>query len=139
VKGIVEPADAAQAVDIGAQVIFVSNHGGRQLDGAIAAIQALPAIVDRVGQRAEVVLDGGVRRGTHVLKALCLGARAVSVGRPWVYGLASGGENGLEGALRTLRSETEISMELLGQTSARELDRSYVSMPEQWRELYEPA
>jgi isopentenyl diphosphate isomerase/L-lactate dehydrogenase-like FMN-dependent dehydrogenase len=126
VKGIVDPGDARRAVDIGADVIYVSNHGGRQLDSAPGAVEALPAIVDAVGGDAEVVLDGGIRRGTDVIKALCLGARAVSVGRPWVYGLAAEGPPGATRVLEGLRRELMISMTLLGQTSVKNLDRSWL-------------
>jgi L-lactate dehydrogenase (cytochrome)/(S)-mandelate dehydrogenase len=126
VKGIVDPGDARRAVDLGADVIYVSNHGGRQLDSAPGAVEALPAIVDAVGDDAEVILDGGVRRGTDVIKALCLGARAVSVGRAWVYGLAAGGPAGATRVLESLRRELTISMVLLGQTSVENLDRSWL-------------
>lgn len=127
VKGIVDPGDARRAVDAGADVVFVSNHGGRQLDGAITAIEALPAIVEAIGDRAEVVLDGGVRRGTDVIKALCLGARAVSIGRPWVYGLAAGGPAGATGVIERLRRELAIGMNLLGEADVKRLDASWLA------------
>jgi 4-hydroxymandelate oxidase len=94
IKGIVRGDDAAKAIDHGASAIIVSNHGGRQLDTAIASVRALPEVVDAVAGRAEVLLDGGIRRGTDVIKAIALGARAVLIGRPVVWGLASGGEAG---------------------------------------------
>ena len=128
VKGVVHPADARRAVDLGADVIFVSNHGGRQLDGDIAAIDALAAVVEAVAGRAEVVLDGGVRRGTDVIKALCLGARAVSIGRPWAYALAEG-PAGVQTMLSLLRREIEVSMSLLGQADVSRLDASYLAPP----------
>jgi isopentenyl diphosphate isomerase/L-lactate dehydrogenase-like FMN-dependent dehydrogenase len=125
VKGIVHREDARRAVDLGAELIVVSNHGGRQLDGEISTLDALPEVVDAVAGCAEVVLDGGVRRGTDVLKALCLGARAVSVGRPCVYGLAVAGEAGVVGVLELLHHEIAVSLELLGQPDIGKLDRSY--------------
>lgn len=123
VKGILTGADARRAVDHGADGIIVSNHGGRQLDGAISAIRALPDVVDAVGDRAEVILDGGVRRGADILKALCLGARACMVGRPWLYGLAVGGEAGVGRALDILRHEFDLALTLLGYTRPSELSR----------------
>ncbi len=127
VKGITDPDDAGRAVDMGADVVFVSNHGGRQLDGVSAALEALPAVVDAVHGRADVVLDGGIRRGTDIIKALCLGANAVGVGRAWAYGLASDGLPGVRGALDVLRRELEISLNLLGQPQLAALDRSYLA------------
>lgn len=113
-KGILHPADAALAVEYGASGIVVSTHGGRQLDGVLAGIEALPAVVEAVGGRAEVYLDGGVRRGTDVLKALALGARAVFVGRPVLWGLAANGAAGVRGVLELLREELELAMVLAG-------------------------
>lgn len=123
VKGILTGTDARLAVDHGADGIIVSNHGGRQLDGAISAIRALPEVVDAVGDRAEVILDGGVRRGADILKALCLGARACMIGRPWLYGLAVGGEAGVGRALKILRDEFDLALTLLGYTRPAELSR----------------
>jgi L-lactate dehydrogenase (cytochrome) len=114
IKGILAVDDARQAVEIGASAVIVSNHGGRQLDGVPATIEVLPQIVDAVADRAEVILDGGVRRGSHVLKALALGARACSVGRPYLYGLGAGGKIGVTRALDILRTEIERDMALLG-------------------------
>lgn len=125
-KGILHPADAARAVDHGAQAIIVSNHGGRQLDGAVAALDALPAVAAAVGERAEVLLDGGVRRGTDVLTALALGARAVLIGRPIHWGLAVGGEDGVRHVLELLRAELTLDLLLCGVASPAEVDRSYV-------------
>src|SRR5581483_1679779 len=109
VKGILSPDDAVLAVEHGARAIVVSNHGGRQLDDSIASLDALPAIVDAVAGRAEVILDGGVRRGIDVLKALALGARAVLIGRPAAWALAAGGQAGVERILELLRVELSVA------------------------------
>jgi L-lactate dehydrogenase (cytochrome) len=115
IKGILSADDARCAVDeAGASAVIVSNHGGRQLDGAAASLEVLPRIVEAVGDRAEIILDGGVRRGTHVLKALALGAKACSLGRPYLWGLAAGGESGVRHALDILRSELIRDMRLSG-------------------------
>jgi len=114
IKGIMRPDDARRALDAGATAIFVSNHGGRQLDGAASPFDVLPTIVSAVGARGEVVLDGGVRRGVHILKALALGAKACSIGRPYLYGLAAAGEAGARRALEILRSELVLAMQLSG-------------------------
>jgi L-lactate dehydrogenase (cytochrome)/(S)-mandelate dehydrogenase len=124
VKGILDPDDAERAAEIGADAIVVSNHGGRQLDGALATLDALPPIADRVGERLTVILDGGVRRGADVVKALCLGASAVMIGRPALYGLAAAGQAGAEGVLEILRAEMETTMVLMGVGSVADLDRS---------------
>jgi L-lactate dehydrogenase (cytochrome) len=121
VKGVLHPDDAARAVDCGVDGIIVSNHGGRQLDGASSTITALPGIVEAVGDRAEVLLDGGVRRGTDIAKALALGARACLVGRPMLYGLATAGVDGAERVIELLREELETTMALLGCASLGEL------------------
>ncbi len=126
VKGILRADDARRAVDCGAKAIVVSNHGGRQLDHAAATLEALPAVVKAVGHRAEVLLDGGIRRGTDVVKALALGARACLIGRAYVYGLGAGGEAGVRRALQLLRAEIERALALLGCPTVRELDRSLV-------------
>jgi L-lactate dehydrogenase (cytochrome) len=122
-KGIMSVADAKRAVDIGATAIMVSNHGGRQLDGSRAPFDQLAEIVDAVGDRIEVICDGGVRRGTHVLKALSVGARACSGGRMYLYALAAAGQEGVETALGNLRAEIERGMKLMGVTSVRQLGR----------------
>ncbi len=125
-KGILHPADAARAVDHGARALVVSNHGGRQLDAAVAALDALPAVVAAVAGRAEVLVDGGVRRGTDVLTALALGARAVLVGRPVHWGLAVGGEAGARHVLELLQAELARDLLLCGLASPAEADRSLV-------------
>ena len=121
VKGILTGEDARRCCDHGADAIIVSNHGGRQLDGAISAIGALPEVVAAVGDRAEVILDGGVRRGSDVIKALCLGARACMIGRAWLYGLAAGGEAGVARALEILTKEIDLALALLGRNALSEL------------------
>ena len=126
VKGIVRADDASRAVDHGAAGIVVSNHGGRQLDGAIASVRALPGVVDAVGARAEVYVDGGVRRGTDVLKALALGARAVLVGRPVLWGLAVDGEAGVHHVLTLLRDEFDLAMALAGARQVGEITRDLI-------------
>jgi glycolate oxidase len=120
-KGIMTARDAKRAVDMGVQVIWVSNHGGRQLDHTQASIDALPAIVDAVGGRAAIVIDGGFRRGTDVIKATALGATVVAMGRAILWGLAADGADGVASALDILRQEIRISMGLSGQTSIRDL------------------
>ena len=126
VKGLVTAEDADLACTYGAAGVVVSNHGGRQLDGAIASLEALPEVVEAVGDRAEVYLDGGVRRGTDVVMALALGARAVLVGRPALYGLAFGGSKGVEQVLEILREETENALALLGCRSPAEVTAAHV-------------
>lgn len=124
IKGVLTPDDARLAVEHGAQAVIVSNHGGRQLDGAPSAVAALPPIVDELQGRAEVILDGGVRRGTDILKAVALGARACMAGRPFLYGLAAAGEQGAARALEIFRSELDVSLALLGRPRVSELDES---------------
>ena len=113
-KGILTAEDARLAVEHGAQAIIVSNHGGRQLDGVPATIDVLSEVVEAVEGRAEVLVDGGVRRGTDVVKALALGAKAVLIGRPYLWGLAADGEAGVTRVLRMLADEVELAMALLG-------------------------
>jgi 4-hydroxymandelate oxidase len=127
VKGLVTAEDATLACEHGASGVVVSNHGGRQLDGAVASLEALPEVVDAVAGRSEVYLDGGVRRGTDVVMALALGARAVLVGRPALYGLAFGGAKGVEQVLEILREETENALALLGCRSPAEVTRAHVT------------
>jgi 4-hydroxymandelate oxidase len=114
VKGVVRGDDAARAVDHGAKAVVVSNHGGRQLDTAPATIDVLPEVAAAIGDRAQIFLDGGVRRGTDVLKALARGARAVLVGRPILWGLSCGGQAGVERALAILQNEIDLAMALAG-------------------------
>ena len=125
-KGILTAEDARQSIDAGVQGVVVSNHGGRQLDGAPASIEALPEVVDAVAGRIEVLMDGGVRRGTDVLKALALGARAVCIGRPYLWGLAVGGEAGVRDVLRILRDELSLAMALSGRPSIASIDGTLV-------------
>jgi 4-hydroxymandelate oxidase len=127
VKGVLRGDDAAACIDAGATGVVVSNHGGRQLDGAIASADALAEISDAVAGRGEVYVDGGLRRGRHVLAALALGARAVGVGRPAVWGLASGGAAGVRDVLDTLRSELERAMALCGVRNVAEIRRDLVA------------
>jgi isopentenyl diphosphate isomerase/L-lactate dehydrogenase-like FMN-dependent dehydrogenase len=126
VKGLVTAEDASLACDHGASAVVVSNHGGRQLDGAIASLEALPEVVDAVGDRAEVYLDGGIRCGSDVVMALALGARAVLVGRPALYGLALGGAKGVQQVLEILRDELENALALLGCRSPAEVTRAHI-------------
>src|SRR5262249_32915544 len=126
-KGILRPDDARRAIDVGVRGVWVSNHGGRQLDGAQSTILALPDVVDAVDDRAEVYVDGGVRRGTDVLKALALGARAAFIGRPYLWGLAAGGEAGVRRVLDLLRDELEVAMMLAGADDAQHADPTLVA------------
>ena len=126
IKGVLCAEDARRAVGIGASAVIVSNHGGRQLDGAPAPIEVLAEIVDAVGGQAEVILDGGVRRGSHVLRALALGATACMIGRPYLYGLAAGGQTGVERVLALLRAEIERDLILAGRPRLGDIDRSLV-------------
>jgi len=123
-KGVLNPDDAEQAVRMGAAAVVVSNHGGRALDSVPATIDALPAIVDRVAGRIPVLVDGGIRRGTDVLKGLANGATAVLIGRPYLYGLAVAGSDGVRHVVEILRTELEAAMALTGRTSIRAIDRS---------------
>jgi isopentenyl diphosphate isomerase/L-lactate dehydrogenase-like FMN-dependent dehydrogenase len=129
IKGVLTGEDARRAMDEGASAIVVSNHGGRQLDCVPASLEVLPEIVAAVNGRIEVLMDGGVRRGTDVVKAICLGARAVLIGRAYAYGLAAGGPTGVARAIAILRGEVERALKLLGCASIRALDRSYVNLP----------
>ncbi len=133
VKGVHTADDARRAIDGGASAIVVSNHGGRQLDGVAPTLRVLPEVVAAVGGRVEVLLDGGIRRGGDVVKAIALGARAVLVGRAYAYGLGAGGEAGVSKAIRILRDDIERTLRLLGCPSVAALDASYVSVPPQWR------
>ena len=125
-KGIMSVEDAKRAVDIGATAIMVSNHGGRQLDGSRSPFDQLAEIVDAVGDKIDVICEGGIRRGTHVLKALSLGAKACSGGRMYLYALAAGGQKGVEKAMSNLRNEIERDMKLMGVTSIDQLTRKNI-------------
>ncbi len=133
VKGILTADDARRAVDEGAAAIVVSNHGGRQLDCVSASLWALPEIVSAVGNQTEVLMDGGVRRGSDIVKALCLGARAVLVGRAYAYGLAAAGEAGVTRALQILRDDVERTLRLLGCAAVAQLNPSFVSANKMYR------
>jgi isopentenyl diphosphate isomerase/L-lactate dehydrogenase-like FMN-dependent dehydrogenase len=126
VKGVLTAEDGVLAVDHGAEGVVVSNHGGRQLDGVQASLDALPEVVDAVQGRAEVLMDGGVRRGTDVLTALALGARAVLVGRPVIWGLAVAGEDGVRRVLELLRAEVALALKLLGCASPADVGRAHI-------------
>jgi isopentenyl diphosphate isomerase/L-lactate dehydrogenase-like FMN-dependent dehydrogenase len=132
IKGILTADDARRAVDEGAAAISVSNHGGRQLDCVSATIAALPEIVSAVGGQTEILLDGGIRRGADIVKALCLGARAVLCGRAYAYGLAAAGQAGVARALDILREDVERTLRLLGCSSVRDLEPTYVRHPSNW-------
>ena len=132
VKGVHTADDARRAIDGGADAIVVSNHGGRQLDGVAATIRVLPEVVAAVGDRTEVLLDGGIRRGSDIVKALCLGARAVLIGRAYAYGLGAAGGQGVARTIDILRSDVVRTLQLLGVASTAALDRSFVDVPDQW-------
>ena len=133
IKGVLTGDDARHAVDEGASAVVVSNHGGRQLDCVPASLRVLPEIVAAVNGRAEVLMDGGIRRGSDVIKAMCLGARAVLIGRAYAYGLAAAGQAGVARALEILRADAERTVKLLGCTSLGALNRSYVNIPADWQ------
>jgi isopentenyl diphosphate isomerase/L-lactate dehydrogenase-like FMN-dependent dehydrogenase len=128
IKGVLTAEDAKRSVDHGASAVVVSNHGGRQLDGAPASLQVLPEVVEEVKDRAEVLLDSGIRRGSDIIKAICLGARAVLCGRSYAYGLAAAGEPGITRSLEILRNDLERCLKLLGCPSVNALTQSYVSV-----------
>jgi isopentenyl diphosphate isomerase/L-lactate dehydrogenase-like FMN-dependent dehydrogenase len=132
VKGVLTGDDARRALDEGGAGVIVSNHGGRQLDGVSASLRALPEVVKAVGGRAEVLMDGGVRRGSDIAKAICLGARAVLIGRAYAYGLGAAGEAGVARAIEILRTDLQRTLALLGCESVAELNRSYVDVPASW-------
>jgi L-lactate dehydrogenase (cytochrome) len=127
VKGVHTGDDGRRAVDEGADAIVVSNHGGRQLDGVAASIRVLPEVIAAVGDRVEVLMDGGIRRGSDIVKAMCLGARAVLIGRAYTYGLAAHGGEGVTHAINILRADLIRTLALLGCPAACDLDRSYIS------------
>lgn len=128
IKGVLTGEDARRSIDEGAKAIVVSNHGGRQLDGVPASLRALPEVIAAVNGQAEVLMDGGIRRGTDVVKAICLGARAVLCGRAYAYGLAAAGGAGIARAIEILRADLERTLRLLGCPAIAQLDRSYVNL-----------
>lgn len=132
VKGVHSADDARQAIDHGAAAVIVSNHGGRQLDGVAPTLRVLPEVLAAANGQAEVLLDGGIRRGSDVVKALCLGARAVLIGRAYAYGLGAAGGAGVARTIDILRSGIVRTMKLLGCASVRDLDRSLVDIPAEW-------
>jgi L-lactate dehydrogenase (cytochrome) len=127
VKGVLTAEDARRAVDLGAAAVVVSNHGGRQLDGSPATLDVLPEVVEAVGNQVEVLMDGGVRRGSDIVKAICLGARAVLIGRAYAYGLGAAGTAGVRRALEILRADVERTLRLLGCSAVAKLDQSYLN------------
>jgi L-lactate dehydrogenase (cytochrome) len=132
VKGVHTADDARRAVDAGTSAVVVSNHGGRQLDGVAATLRILPEVVAAVGDRTDVLFDGGIRRGSDIVKALCLGARAVLIGRAYVYGLGAAGGPGVTRAIEILRADLLRTLRLLGCASTAELDRSFLELPSGW-------
>jgi len=135
IKGVLTGDDARHAVDVGAAAIVVSNHGGRQLDYVSASLRALPEVVEAVKGQVEILMDGGIRRGTDIVKAICMGARAVLGGRAYAYGLSAAGEAGVARALEILRTDLERTLKLLGCHSIADLNGSYLDIPRHWREL----
>ncbi len=132
VKGVLTKEDALRAIDCGAAAIVVSNHGGRQLDSVDATIRILPGIVAAVNRQVEVLMDGGIRRGSDVVKALCMGAKAVLIGRAYAYGLALAGRSGVLRVLEIIRADIERTLRLLGCPAVKDLDPSYVQVPHSW-------
>jgi isopentenyl diphosphate isomerase/L-lactate dehydrogenase-like FMN-dependent dehydrogenase len=132
-KGLLTGDDARRAVDEGVAGVIVSNHGGRQLDSVYPTIRALPEVVAAVNGRVEVLMDGGIRRGSDIVKAICLGAKAVLIGRAYAYGLAAAGYPGVVRALEILRADVDRTLRLLGCSSIAALDASYVDYPQHWR------
>jgi isopentenyl diphosphate isomerase/L-lactate dehydrogenase-like FMN-dependent dehydrogenase len=133
VKGVHTAADARRAVAEGVDALVVSNHGGRQLDSVAASLRVLPEVVAAVDGQIEILVDGGIRRGSDVVKAICLGARAVLIGRAYAYGLAAAGEAGVARAIEILRNDVVRTLKLLGCPSIAALDRSYIDVPPEWR------
>lgn len=129
VKGILTGDDARRAADVGAAAVVVSNHGGRQLDSVLPSLRALPEVVAAANGQLEVLMDGGIRRGSDIVKAICLGARAVLIGRAYAYGLAAAGEAGVARAIAILRADVERTLRLLGCSSVAALNRSYLETP----------
>jgi isopentenyl diphosphate isomerase/L-lactate dehydrogenase-like FMN-dependent dehydrogenase len=132
IKGVHTGEDSRRALDAGADALVVSNHGGRQLDGVAPTLRMLPEVLASVGDRIEVFLDGGIRRGSDIAKALCLGARAVLIGRAYAYGLGAAGETGVARAIEILRADLIRTLKLLGCASIADLDRSFIDVPADW-------
>jgi L-lactate dehydrogenase (cytochrome) len=128
VKGVLTADDTRRAMDKGAAAVVVSNHGGRQLDGVSATLKALPEVVAAANDRIDVLMDGGIRRGGDIVKAICLGAKAVLVGRAYAYGLGAGGGAGVARAIEILRADVVRTLKLLGCASIKQLDRSWVDV-----------
>ena len=132
-KGVHIGDDAKKAVDLGVDAIVVSNHGARQLDSVAPTIRVLPEVVNAVNGQIDVLLDGGIRRGGDVVKALCLGAKAVLIGRAYAYGLAAAGGPGVARAIEIIKTDVLRTMKLLGCPSVKDLNDSYVTIPDSWK------
>jgi len=132
VKGVHTADDARRAIDHGASAVIVSNHGGRQLDGVAPALRVLPEVISAVNGQVEVLFDSGIRRGRDIVKAICLGARAVLIGRAYAYGLGAAGPAGVKRAIDILRADVIRTMKLLGCASVHDLDRSFIDVPADW-------
>jgi isopentenyl diphosphate isomerase/L-lactate dehydrogenase-like FMN-dependent dehydrogenase len=126
-KGILHPKDANLAIEYGVDGIIVSNHGGRQLDGSIASIDALPAIAQVVNKQIPIIIDGGIRRGSDIIKAIALGAQCVGIGRPAIWGLSHSGQQGVENVLNILQSELELAMALAGCASISDITSELIA------------
>ena len=137
IKGIIDPRDALEALNVGADAIIVSNHGGRQLDGALSAIRALPQIMDAVGDKIEVHLDSGIRSGQDVLKAVAMGAKGTYIGRAYVYGLGAMGEAGVTKALEVIHKELDVSMAFCGHRDINGLDRDILMIPRDFSDRWQ--
>ncbi|MFX0542179.1 alpha-hydroxy acid oxidase [Roseovarius sp. S4756] len=137
IKGIIDPRDAKEALNVGADAIIVSNHGGRQLDGALSSIRALPQIMDAVGDKIEVHLDSGIRSGQDVLKALAMGATGTYIGRAYIYGLGAMGEAGVTRALEVIHKELDVSMAFCGHRDIRGVDRDILMIPKGFSDGWE--
>ncbi len=131
-KGVTTGDDARRALDAGVNGVIVSNHGGRQLDTSLPTARALPEVLEAVNGQAEVLVDGGIRRGADIVKAICMGAKAVLIGRAYGYGLAAAGQAGVARSIAILKADIERTLILLGCASVSKLDRSYVQLPKTW-------
>jgi L-lactate dehydrogenase (cytochrome) len=137
IKGIMSVEDAKKAVDVGATAIMLSNHGGRQLDGALSSIRSLPDIIDAVGDQIEVLMDGGVRSGQDVAKALSLGAKGVMIGRPFIYGLGAMGQPGVTKVLDIINKELDTTIALCGERNIQDMSRDNLLIPKDFRGHWE--